>query len=91
MEILKCFACFGPSAQRCVAALEILSEKVSAEESPEEVDQNPSTSTWTTASSIFAPGVPDTSYNEFLGGFDFSGIVFDLNDMSWLNSTPGNL
>ncbi|KAI9879911.1 MAG: hypothetical protein M1830_006578 [Pleopsidium flavum] len=91
LEILKCFAHFGSSAQRCVAALEILSEKVSAEASSEEVSLNPSTSTWTTAPSTSAPGVPDTSYNEFMSGFDSRGIVFDLNDMSWLNSTPGNL
>jgi hypothetical protein len=93
IEILKAFQRLGQSAQRCVAALEILSAKVSlgdgfpSEENPELEHDFQHSSTELTA----ATTVPDIAFDEYPAGIDFTGITFDLNDMSWLTSLPGNL
>ncbi|KAL6889950.1 hypothetical protein GGI43DRAFT_416099 [Trichoderma evansii] len=85
IAILKSFTCLGESAKRCVAALEILSAKVSMHsvlpESLQEqsIDPEPLTP------------IPDVVFDDVLGGLDCSGIVFDSHDMLWLTSVPGNL
>ncbi|KAK9364782.1 fungal-specific transcription factor domain-containing protein [Lipomyces kononenkoae] len=87
IEILKAYARIGESAKRCVAALEILSAKVTWEPGPSESRQE--------QASNFVPdhatpvlGIPIDDTQPVL---DFSSINFDLNDMFWLNSMPGNL
>ena len=88
IQVLKAFERLGPSSQRCVAALEILSAKVS------KVDHN------TTIPS--ALGEASLAFDECIntaGGnldgisqeFDFNDIEIDMSDMSWLNILPGNL
>lgn len=89
IESLKYFELFGESAQRCVAALEILSAKVSlstegSEPHIEGAHAEPSTI-------VPATNVQSGTFDQFQGDLDFSGITFDLNDMSWLNSGPGIL
>ena len=75
-----------------MAALEILSAKVSLDIFPADINQDlrnehqrPST-LMTAASSL-----PEVAFDDYQVGIDFSGITFDLNDMSWLTSLPGNL
>lgn len=87
IEILKYLECFGESAQRCVAALEILSAKVSlsADVNVTHIGEHASES----SSAIPATAARGGTYEQFQGEVDFSGITFDLNDMSWLNSAPG--
>jgi hypothetical protein len=91
IELLKSFGRMGQSAQRCVAALEILSAKVSRKLPVDTTDQlQPSQR----QGASFEPGLngPQTDLNlDDFSGFDFSGIELDLSDMSWLNSMPGNL
>jgi hypothetical protein len=87
IELLKSFGRMGQSAQRCVAALEILSAKVSLKIPVDPTNQiqhsqrQPAT---------FDPALTDLNLDEF-SSFDFNGVDLDLSDMSWLNSMPGNL
>jgi hypothetical protein len=93
IEILKAFQRLGQSAQRCVAALEILSKKVSVDAHPA-LDVNQDLSSEFQRAPIdltSATTLPDLPFDEYQVGVDFSGITFDLNDMSWLTSLPGNL
>jgi hypothetical protein len=85
LEILRSYHIYSSSARRCVAALEILYEKV-VSEGPRR--NGPSThaqaSTFNTTN--------DMSLGEgmnaiLLDGFD----IPDFQDMSWLNSVPSNL
>jgi hypothetical protein len=91
IELLKSFGRMGQSAQRCVAALEILSAKVSRRIPLDTTDQIQHSQH---QAAPFDPGLngpqPDLNLDQF-SGFDFSGIELDLSDMSWLNSMPGNL
>jgi hypothetical protein len=81
----------GQSAQRCVAALEILSAKVSRKTPGDTTDQM-QYSHLQAAPFHPALSVPQTDINlDAFSGFDFSGVELDLTDMSWLNSMPGNL
>ncbi len=92
IEILKAFQRLGQSAQRCVAALEILSAKVSVDTYPPDVNPDPNTEFQrATTDMTLATSVPDVPFDDYQVGLDFSGITFDLNDMSWLTSLPGNL
>jgi hypothetical protein len=92
IEILKAFQRLGQSAQRCVAALEILSAKVSVDANPLDVNQDVnSESQRATTDMTSATSIPDVPFDDYQVGLDFSGITFDLNDMSWLTSLPGNL
>ena len=87
IEILKAYARVGESAKRCVVALEILSAKVPWEQTPTESGQdevsNPAPEHPTPVSNI--------RFDDMQHDLDFSGINFDLNDIFWLNSMPGNL
>jgi hypothetical protein len=91
IELLKSFGRMGQSAQRCVAALEILSAKASRKISVDTTDQMQHSQR---EAAPFDPALSgpqtDISLDDF-SAFDFSGIELDLSDMSWLNSMPGNL
>jgi hypothetical protein len=92
IEILKAFQRLGQSAQRCVAALEILSAKVSVDAHPPEASQDLNDDFQRTIIDMTsATSLPDVRFDDYQVGLDFSGITFDLNDMSWLTSLPGNL
>jgi hypothetical protein len=89
IQALKSFGRLGQSAQRCVAALEILSAKVpttdtvgnaatlSTQQEPEFGSSDPK-------------NFPEADLGEYADA-DFSGLEMDLSDMSWLNILPGNL
>lgn len=91
IELLKSFGRMGQSAQRCVAALEILSAKVSRRIPVDTADQMQDNQRQSAPfdSALSGPQT-DITLDEF-SGFDFSGVELDLSDMSWLNSMPGNL
>lgn len=92
IEILKAFQRLGQSAQRCVAALEILSKKVSIESNPADVNQDfNSDFQRATTDMTSATTLPDVPFDDYQVGLDFGEITFDLTDMSWLTSLPGNL
>src|ERR1700728_1559939 len=85
IEILKAFQRLGQSAQRCVAALEILSAKVSVDANPLDANHDlNSESQRVTTDMTSATSLPDVPFDDYQVGLDFSGITFDLNDMSWL-------
>ncbi|PKX93596.1 transcription factor domain-containing protein [Aspergillus novofumigatus IBT 16806] len=85
LEILRSYHSYSSSARRCVAALEILYEKVVSEGPPgNEPSTHAQASTFNTTN--------DMSLGEgmnaiLLDGFD----IPDFQDMSWLNSVPSNL
>jgi hypothetical protein len=91
IELLKSFGRMGQSAQRCVAALEILSAKVSRKIPVDTTDQMQYSQH---QAAPFDPALSgpqtDLDLDEF-SGCDFNGVELDLSDMSWLNSMPGNL
>ena len=93
LECLKYFEGFGESAQRCVAALEILYAKVSlsAEDSSNGSNDQVNVSNGDIAGDIQASSNMYNPYQNMHQDLDFSGIIFDLHDMSWLNSAPGIL
>ncbi|KAB8260999.1 C6 transcription factor [Aspergillus pseudonomiae] len=87
LEILRKYQSYSTSARRCVAALEILYERVVSERplfhEPSASDQQQSTA---------SNAVNDMSLGEginamFMEGFDWP----DFQDMSWLNSVPSSL
>ncbi|GFF32021.1 hypothetical protein IFM58399_03077 [Aspergillus lentulus] len=85
LEILRSYHNYSSSARRCVAALEILYEKVVSEGPPR---NEPSTH----AQASTFNSTNDMSLGEgmnaiLLEGFDMP----DFQDMSWLNSVPSNL
>jgi hypothetical protein len=91
IELLKSFGRMGQSAQRCVAALEILSAKASRKIPVDTTDQMQHSQRQAAPFDRALSGPQtDISLDEF-SAFDFSGIELDLSDMSWLNSMPGNL
>ena len=87
LEVLRKYRRYSTSAERCVAALEILYERV-VSEGPSSADQ---------PTSYQPMGPPPATLNDmslgegvnaaFLDGFDLP----DFQDMSWLNSVPSNL
>jgi hypothetical protein len=91
IELLKSFGRMGQSAQRCVAALEILSAKAARKVPVDTADQMQHSQR---EAATFDPALSgpqtDIGLDEF-SAFDFGGIDLDLSDMSWLNSMPGNL
>jgi hypothetical protein len=93
IELLKSFGRMGQSAQRCVAALEILSGKISRK-LPVDTNTTDQLQLSQRQAGPFDPVLSasqtDLNLDDF-SGFDFSGVELDLSDMSWLNSMPGNL
>ncbi|GMG35555.1 unnamed protein product [Aspergillus oryzae] len=87
LEILRKYQSYSTSARRCVAALEILYERVVSERPP---SHEPSASHQ--QQSAASNAIDDMSLGEgmnaiFMEGFDWP----DFQDMSWLNSVPSNL
>lgn len=96
LECLKYFEGFGESAQRCVAALEILYAKVSlsTETSDSHSNDHETRNGMNSSSGEVGGEMQGNLYNPYQNvhtDLDFSGIIFDLHDMSWLNSAPGIL
>lgn len=91
IDILKAFQRLGQSAQRCVAALEILSAKVSVDTYPADVNQDLNTEFQRATTDMTSAMSEPVPFDDYQVGLDFSGITFNLNDMSWLTSLPGNL
>jgi hypothetical protein len=86
IQLLKSFERLGPSAQRCVAAMEILSAKLSkAHPSGESI--LPSTQGDGGAEVGTATNVEEGYFGESAQYFN---LVIDLSDMSWLNICPGS-
>lgn len=92
IELLKAYARVGESAERCVAALEILASRIMDKSGVEE-DLNGQQSLEETQESIIVqnpagelPGFRGPSIN-----FDFDGMDFDINDMFWLNSSAADI
>ncbi|KAH7417855.1 putative C6 transcription factor [Cadophora sp. MPI-SDFR-AT-0126] len=80
IEMLKALCCHGELAERCVAALEILSATISAATVSSTDEQ---------ASGGVAEGVQDGIANGLGHGQEgFPNVVFDFEDMSWLNNIP---
>ncbi|KAL2809432.1 putative C6 transcription factor [Aspergillus granulosus] len=92
LEILRKYQSYSTSARRCVAALEILYERVVSEAPPPQ-DQGPDMMA-PAGASMGAPlgTMGDVSLGEgmnpsFLDAFELP----DFQDMSWLNSVPSHL
>ncbi|EAW07126.1 transcription factor domain-containing protein [Aspergillus clavatus NRRL 1] len=84
LEILRKYHSYSTSARRCVAALEILYERVASEEQPQSDLHN----NQPTASSA----LNDMSLGEGMNALMLDGLDLpDFQDMSWLNSVPSNL
>jgi len=85
LEILRKYQRYSTSARRCVAALEILYERVVSEGPPPADQGNQQTGTATDTSNDMPLG--EGTNTNFFDGFDFP----DFQDMSWLDSVPSNL
>jgi hypothetical protein len=85
LEILRKYQRYSTSARRCVAALEILYERV-VSEGPPPTDQG-SQPMGTAASAMNDMPLGEGMNTIFFDGLDFP----DFQDMSWLNSVPSNL
>ncbi|KAH2074078.1 hypothetical protein KXW40_001995 [Aspergillus fumigatus] len=85
LEILRSYHSHSSSARRCVAALEILYEKVVSEGPPRnEPLTHAQASTFNTTN--------DMSLGEGMNAILLDGFNMpDFQDMSWLNSVPSNL
>jgi hypothetical protein len=91
IKLLKSFGRMGQSAQRCVAALEILSAKISQKIPVDTTDLMQNTPRQAAPFDTNLSG-PQIDFNlDGFSGFNFNGVELDLSDMSWLNSMPGNL
>ncbi|KAJ5146670.1 hypothetical protein N7526_000022 [Penicillium atrosanguineum] len=87
LEILRKYQKYSTSARRCVAALEILYEKVVSDGQPL-ADHD--------SAQGFTAHVPSTlndySFGEGVNATMMEGFeLLDFQDMSWLNSVPSNL
>ncbi|PYH96647.1 putative C6 transcription factor [Aspergillus ellipticus CBS 707.79] len=88
LEILRKYHSLSTSARRCVAALEIVYERVTAERPPS--SDHPASTLATAAAAPNALG--DLSLGEGMNSFLLDVPDFpDFQDMSWLNSVPSNL
>jgi hypothetical protein len=86
LEVLRKYQSYSTSAQRCVAALEILYEQV-ASEGLLPIGHVPSHKIGTNTS-----GGNDMSFGEGMNAAILDTFEFpDFQDMSWLNSVPSNL
>ncbi|KAL2820921.1 fungal-specific transcription factor domain-containing protein [Aspergillus cavernicola] len=94
LEILRKYQSYSTSARRCVAALEILYERVISEANDQPEPHVPAGAGAGAPlnSNANANTIGDMSLGEgmnavFLDSFDFA----DFQDMSWLNSVPSHL
>ncbi|KAH8588230.1 fungal-specific transcription factor domain-containing protein [Bisporella sp. PMI_857] len=90
IEILKSLECFGESAQRCVTALEILSSKFPMVSEASDQHLSPAMPELSSGAGGSASDVDHVSFAGFGRRSDLSIFNFDPNDMSWINSVPGN-
>nr|XP_001394041.2 C6 transcription factor [Aspergillus niger CBS 513.88] len=87
LEVLQRYHSHSTSARRCVAALEILYERVVSEGPP--LHDHPAS---TFPSNPASNGLGDLSLGEGINSILLDGLEFpDFQDMSWLNSVPSNL
>ncbi|GKZ24112.1 hypothetical protein AbraIFM66951_008925 [Aspergillus brasiliensis] len=87
LEVLRRYHSHSTSARRCVAALEILYERVVSEGPPPH--DHPTSAFPTNAASN---GLSDLSLGEGINSILMDGLDLpDFQDMSWLNSVPSNL
>ncbi|RAK86342.1 hypothetical protein BO79DRAFT_153862 [Aspergillus costaricaensis CBS 115574] len=87
LEVLQRYHSHSTSARRCVAALEILYERVVSEGPPLHDHQ---TSAFSTNPAF--NGLGDLSLGEGVNSILLDSLDFpDFQDMSWLNSVPSNL
>ncbi|KAF7125672.1 hypothetical protein CNMCM5793_001911 [Aspergillus hiratsukae] len=84
LEILRSYHSYSSSARRCVAALEILYERVASEAPPQ--NERP-TNVQPSFSTMNDMSLGEGMNADLLDGFDMP----DFQDMSWLNSVPSNL
>ncbi|KAM3426555.1 hypothetical protein NHJ13734_009391 [Beauveria thailandica] len=95
MQLLKAYARVGESAERCVAALEILSAKFQSHASdrqPQHAKDQVSTTRRESALDVAQPmhqELPDIA--AFPTDFDLNAIDLDISDMMWLNATVGDI
>ncbi|GFG23844.1 hypothetical protein IFM61606_03736 [Aspergillus udagawae] len=85
LEILRSYHSYSSSARRCVAALEILYERVVSEGPPQ--NEPPTHAQASTFSTMNDMPLGEGMNTDLLDGFDMP----DFQDMSWLNSVPSNL
>ena len=87
LEILRKYQSYSKSAQRCIAALEILYDQVVSDEPPllqQSYDEDAHASAGSMLNNI--------SFGEGMNGVMMEGIELpDFQDMSWLNSVPSHL
>ncbi|RAL15779.1 transcription factor domain-containing protein [Aspergillus homomorphus CBS 101889] len=89
LEILRKYHSYSTSARRCVAALEILYERVVSEGSPTGQEQSAQNLPMGTTGSN---GLGDLSLGEGVNSAFLEGVdMLDFQDMSWLNSVPSSL
>ncbi|KAL3477446.1 fungal-specific transcription factor domain-containing protein [Aspergillus californicus] len=87
LEILRKYQGYSTSARRCVAALEILHDRVVSEAHPTVYQQTADP----LATSMGGNTMGDMSLGEGITGI-FEGFDLpDFQDMSWLNSVPSHL
>ncbi|KAF7182366.1 hypothetical protein CNMCM7691_001846 [Aspergillus felis] len=85
LEILRSYHSCSSSARRCVAALEILYERV-VSEGPQQ-NEPPTHAQASTSNAMNDMSLGEDMNTDLLDGFDMP----DFQDMSWLNSVPSNL
>ncbi|KAM0420552.1 hypothetical protein ACHAPT_011721 [Fusarium lateritium] len=91
IQLLRAYSRVGESAERCVAALEILSAKIKGQSrSEEEVDQVPPLDEIRPV--VFQDGAEGfRDLGDSSVALDFEGMDFDVNDMLWLNSSAADI
>ncbi|KAM3502648.1 hypothetical protein MY10362_004717 [Beauveria mimosiformis] len=95
MQLLKAYARVGESAERCVAALEILSAKFQSHASdrqPQHANDQVSTTERESVLDVAQPmhqEFPDIA--SLPNDFDLNAIDLDISDMIWLNATVGDI
>jgi hypothetical protein len=90
LEILRKYQSYSTSARRCVAALEILYERVVSEASPtsdQPLTQHPQPGAAAPPSTLGDMSLGEGMNAMLLEGFELP----DFQDMSWLNSVPSHL
>ncbi|KAE8372401.1 fungal-specific transcription factor domain-containing protein [Aspergillus bertholletiae] len=87
LEILRKYQSYSTSARRCVAALEILYERVVSERPPSSEPSVGHQQQSTASNAVNEMPLGEGMNSIFMEGFDWP----DFQDMSWLNSVPSNL
>lgn len=94
IEILKTIARMSESAQKCITALEIISEALtlaigdgpqSSHRRQQSCDREPANL------NVMQGGIEGFNGFNAPPGYEFCGLTLDLNDLSWLNCTLDDL